>query len=131
MVLYSGLWNSGGFRDNNDGGNEGQAANYGTLPRQKQLESTRKTQSFIEDQQRKQFPERLSTNGEESTNPTESSEVDLPSLTAAFQRIENRPILLNCLYYLAIYFAVAVVAYSFVFERWSIIDSLYFATNTL
>jgi hypothetical protein len=54
-----------------------------------------------------------------------------PSLTAAFRSFENRPILVNCLYYLAIYYLVAILAYSYIFEQWSVIDSLYFATNTL
>jgi hypothetical protein len=65
-----------------------------------------------------------------SPSPGETTE-DVPSLTAAFRSVENRPILLNCLLYLTIYYFVAVIAYSYGFERWSIIDSLYFATNTL
>ena len=53
-----------------------------------------------------------------------------PSLTAAFRSVENRPILRLCAMYLAIYLGVAVLAFSFIFEKWSIIDSLYFAVST-
>jgi len=66
-----------------------------------------------------------------STGTSATSEQALPSLTAAFQSLENRSIIINCLWYLAIYMSLAVVAYSFVFERWTIIDSLYFAVSTL
>ena len=34
----------------------------------------------------------------------------------------------SCLFNLAIYFSLAVVAFSFVFEKWPISDSIYFAT---
>ena len=69
--------------------------------------------------------------GGESTGTTSSQEQALPSLTAAFQSIENRPIIINCLLYLAIYMTIAVLAYSFVLERWTVIDSLYVAVATL
>lgn len=69
--------------------------------------------------------------GISSTGTSSSSEQELPSLTAAFRSLENRSIVINCLWYLAIYFTVAVIAYSFVLEQWTIIDSLYFAVATL
>lgn len=53
-----------------------------------------------------------------------------PSLTEAFQSIENRPILKLCAGYLTIYLGVAVLAFSYIFESWTIIDSLYFAVST-
>ena len=53
-----------------------------------------------------------------------------PSLTEAFQSIENRPILRLCAWYLTLYLVVAVVAFSYVFERWTVIDSLFFAVST-
>jgi hypothetical protein len=34
----------------------------------------------------------------------------------------------SCLFNLAIYYSLAVVAFSFVFEKWPISDSIYFAT---
>ncbi|CAJ1951882.1 unnamed protein product [Cylindrotheca closterium] len=70
-----------------------------------------------------------SNDGEEEAT-SNSQEADLPSLTAAFQNLENRPIIINCLIYLALYMTIAVVAYSFVLEQWTIIDSLYFAVAT-
>jgi hypothetical protein len=73
--------------------------------------------------------------GGSSSTGTSSSlsgeEQALPSLTAAFQNLENRPIIINCLWYLVIYFTIAVMAYSFVLEQWTIVDSLYFAVATL
>lgn len=36
-----------------------------------------------------------------------------------------------CLFYLGGYFAIAVVSFSYVFEQWSIIDSLYFSVSLL
>jgi hypothetical protein len=35
-----------------------------------------------------------------------------------------------CAIYLAIYLAIAIVAFSHIFEKWSIIDSIYFAVST-
>ena len=66
-----------------------------------------------------------------SSSNGNSSEQSLPSLTAAFVSIENRSIIVNCMFYLLIYMTIAVIAYSFVFEKWTIIDSLYFAVATL
>jgi hypothetical protein len=71
------------------------------------------------------------TSGSSRGNGSDGTDDSMPSLTAAFRSFENRPILINCLYYLAIYYLVAIIAYSYVFERWTVIDSLYFATNTL
>lgn len=53
----------------------------------------------------------------------------VPSLTA---RLDSRGIetLRMCAWYTASYLCLAVVAYSFVFEKWSIVDSIYFATVT-
>lgn len=36
----------------------------------------------------------------------------------------------SCLFYIFIYFAISVIAYSYVFEHWSVIDSIYFAVAT-
>lgn len=64
-------------------------------------------------------------------NSETSPEQELPSLTGAFQSLENRKIILHCFLFLLIYLTIAVVAYSFVLEKWTIIDSLYFAVSTL
>jgi hypothetical protein len=53
-----------------------------------------------------------------------------PSLTAAFQSVENRPILKLCAAYLLMYLLISVIAFSFIFEKWTIVDSLYFAVST-
>ena len=68
----------------------------------------------------------------EEENEEEEDEEDegLPSLTEAFRSVENRPILKLCAWYLTIYLGVAVLAFSYVFEKWTIIDSLYFAVST-
>ena len=69
--------------------------------------------------------------GSSSTTQQQQQQQELPSLTAAFRSIENRTIVFNCVFYLIIYMTIAVVAYSFVLEQWTIIDSLYFAVATL
>lgn len=71
--------------------------------------------------------------GDERTldeNEEDEEDEGPPSLTAAFSSMENRPILKLCAMYMAIYLGVAVIAFSFVFEKWTIIDSLYFAVST-
>jgi hypothetical protein len=50
------------------------------------------------------------------------------SLTAAYVSYDHSAwALRSSLFNLAIYFALAVVAFSFVFEKWPITDSVYFA----
>jgi len=70
-----------------------------------------------------------STSGTLNSQDTRAQQ-DLPGLTATFVSVDNRPILVNCAWYLAIYAGISVVAYSFVFEQWPIIDSVYFAVAT-
>lgn len=52
-----------------------------------------------------------------------------PSLTQDYEQGVWSP-LQSCLFYVFIYFASAVIAYSYVFEKWPIVDSLYFAVAT-
>lgn len=52
-----------------------------------------------------------------------------PSLTRDYEQGVWSP-LQSCLFYVFIYFASAVIAYSYVFEKWPIVDSLYFAVAT-
>ena len=56
----------------------------------------------------------------------------IPSFTADFMTsIErNRMALKMCVFYTVCYLGVATIAFSYVFEQWSIIDSLYFAVST-
>ena len=52
-----------------------------------------------------------------------------PSLTGRLDD-HTRETLRMCVIYTVSYLGLAVVAYSFVFEQWSVIDSLYFAVST-
>jgi potassium channel subfamily K len=59
------------------------------------------------------------------------SEQEIPSLTSEFVASEaDMEVLKLCLFYTSIYMGVSVIAFSFVFEKWTIIDSLYFAVST-
>jgi hypothetical protein len=73
----------------------------------------------------------FSANGSTGTAGTMGDSSAIPSMTAAFQAVENRTIVLYCLFYVVTYMIMAVIAYSYVFEHWTIIDSLYFAVATL
>ena len=54
-----------------------------------------------------------------------------PTLTQDFTDfMHSKSMYTMCTLNLAVYLVVAIVAYSFVFERWSIIDSIYFACIT-
>jgi potassium channel subfamily K len=67
-----------------------------------------------------------STNGSLSAD-----EQEVPSLTSEFAPSEaDMEVLKLCLFYTSIYMGVSVIAFSFVFEKWTIIDSLYFAVST-
>jgi hypothetical protein len=57
-------------------------------------------------------------------------EEDRPSLTSNFEVDSDLAVLRLCGVYAALYVLMAVVAFSFVFEHWSIIDSMYFAVAT-
>jgi potassium channel subfamily K len=58
-------------------------------------------------------------------------EQEKPSLTSEFVASEaDMQVLKLCAFYTAIYMGVAVIAFSFVFEKWTIIDSMYFAVST-
>jgi potassium channel subfamily K len=59
------------------------------------------------------------------------TEQEIPSLTSEFVASEaDMEVLKLCLFYTVIYMGISVIAFSFVFERWTIIDSLYFAVST-
>lgn len=55
---------------------------------------------------------------------------DLPSLTSNFEAETDWEVLRLCGWYTLTYLLLAIVAFSFVFERWTVIDSLYFAVAT-
>jgi len=96
----------------------------------------------LPDNQRNPFPSqsKISPQSQNHTRPSwkrhrkqqqQQQQQEIPSLTAAFRSLENRTIVSNCIRYLVIYMTIAVIAYSFVLERWTIIDSLYFAVSIL
>jgi potassium channel subfamily K len=61
----------------------------------------------------------------------EETQQEIPSLTSEFVASEaDMEVLKLCLFYTVIYMGISVIAFSFVFERWTIIDSLYFAVST-
>jgi hypothetical protein len=57
-------------------------------------------------------------------------EEDRPSLTSNFEVDSDLAVLRLCGVYAALYVLMAVIAFSFVFEHWTIIDSMYFAVAT-
>jgi potassium channel subfamily K len=60
-----------------------------------------------------------------------ADEQEVPSLTSEFVASgADMEVLKLCLFYTSIYMGVSVIAFSFVFEKWTIIDSLYFAVST-
>jgi potassium channel subfamily K len=60
-----------------------------------------------------------------------AGEQEIPSLTSEFVASEaDMEVLQLCVFYTVIYMGIAVIAFSFVFEKWTIIDSMYFAVST-
>lgn len=57
-------------------------------------------------------------------------EEDRPSLTSNFEVDSDLAILRLCGVYAVVYVLMAVVAFSFLFEQWTVIDSMYFAVAT-
>lgn len=60
-------------------------------------------------------------------------EDETPSFTSEFSNFDvfgGGDMMRLCGTYMAIYIGIAIIAYSFVFERWTIIDSIYFAAST-
>jgi hypothetical protein len=57
---------------------------------------------------------------------------EAPSLTGDFNNNgdTNGNVVTLCALYVAIYIGIAIVAFSFCFEKWTIIDSVYFAIST-
>jgi hypothetical protein len=60
-----------------------------------------------------------------------AGEQEVPSLTSEFFASEaDMEVLQLCALYTVIYMGISVIAFSFVFEKWTIIDSMYFAVST-
>lgn len=114
MVLFSGLWSFGHGR------------------REDSEEGEHLLRSIDEDGGNYEEKSNTSHADDDVLNPNESaSDSSRANLTEEFDSfLETDETLKLCLLYVAIYFAIAIVAYCYVFERWSIIDGLYFAVNT-
>lgn len=67
---------------------------------------------------------------EQGDQDQDDEEQDRPSLTSHFEADTDLAVLKLCAIYTILYVLMAIVAFSFVFERWSIIDSTYFAVAT-
>jgi hypothetical protein len=67
-----------------------------------------------------QFPFQFGAGGIDHDTPSMSADYDDGSLD----------VLHLCALYALTYVLIAVIAYSFIFEHWSIIDSIYFAVST-
>jgi potassium channel subfamily K len=66
-------------------------------------------------------------------NPSSSGRQLIPELSFSqgYQTFEHsKKALRLCLYHLVFYFLLATSAYSYVFEKWPVVDSLFFATVT-
>lgn len=75
------------------------------------------------------------TNGSAPTygaiDEEEAEHPDEPSLTSGDYTVGNEKYMLRmCGIYTLVYLVIAVVAYSYVFESWTIVDSLFFAVAT-
>jgi hypothetical protein len=71
---------------------------------------------------------------EGSKNPSQQQpriiDPEAPSLTLGDFSETTLDVFYLCTVYLSTYIFIAVMAFSFVFEKWSIIDSVYFAVST-
>jgi hypothetical protein len=67
-----------------------------------------------------------------SKNPSQQPIIDpeAPSLTLGDFSDTTLDVFYLCTVYLSTYIFIAVLAFSFVFEKWPIIDSVYFAVST-
>ena len=102
-VLFGGLW-----------------ARHSSIRREEQLPLAAGEGSYQPQQQLQQ--QQHDENGE--------SNEDLPSLTSNFEAETDWEVLRLCAWYTLTYLLMAIVAFSFVFEKWTVIDSLYFAVAT-
>jgi potassium channel subfamily K len=59
----------------------------------------------------------------------QEEEQDIPSLTSNFTDVETVEVLKLCAMYTSVYVFAGTIAFSFVFEKWTIIDSIYFSVS--
>ena len=106
MVLFSGLWNMGlRTRSSGDYTPIADTNDNGEVPHEDESQY-------------------------DVTNGDDDNDEEMPSLTGDFTNWDTKTVLAACAFYTLIYVVVAVIAFSFVFEHWTIIDSIYFAVST-
>lgn len=138
MVLFGGLWTT--FRRSEDP----TAHNY-----QYHYDDDDRRGCDDEERQQQQQPfgsrRRVTFNGENENGGADGAESDYfrrrhaddcddeePSLTVHLDLDgDNADVLKLCGLYTLSYVFIAVIAYSYVFEHWTIIDSVYFAVSLL
>lgn len=131
-VLFGGLW----ARSESQRRKNRQSASHSKYP---QYGAVSLSDDDMETLQRKGVEDglllqRQDHNGDEQQHDDDDDaddESDFPSLTSVFRPDEiDWGVLQWCLFYLSAYLVVAVIAYCFVFEHWTVIDSVYFAVST-
>ena len=122
-VLFGGLWT----RRSNNEMNEA----LRRRPRRKAYGSLNDDNNNNNNNNNNEQAGNLNEHNSTSTQDDDDDDSDFPSLTSVFNPDEmDGNVLRMCLTCVAVYLAVAVVAYSFVLEHWTIIDALYFAVST-
>jgi potassium channel subfamily K len=95
-----------------------------TITEEREISNLKKAESAPDE-----LPERSALSYQDDSLLADEQEI--PSLTSEFAPSEaDLEVLKLCLFYTSIYMVVSVIAFSFVFEKWTIIDSLYFAVST-
>ena len=135
MVLFGGLWSSPtAYQHKSFTKIDNDECNHYDSNTQEQQQ-----QQQYEDGMLKHESSNLVTFHKRQRNSTDYGSVfgdidgqDTPSLTREFSNFDsvggNALRLCGC--YMAIYIVIAVIAFSYVFEKWTIIDSIYFAVST-
>ena len=130
-VLFGGLWARGNERrQRHNQSDDGTSLSSSDVPQQYGAVA-----SFADiendDDERNGEGKDTAQQSEEDDHVDDDDELDFPSLTTVFRPDDiDWTVLRMCLFYLAAYIIVAIVAYCFVFEHWTIIDALYFAVST-
>jgi potassium channel subfamily K, other eukaryote len=133
MVIFGGLWSSPtGYQQESFSNIDNDECNRCNNNNQQQL-------LYFEDGMIKRESSDLVTFKKRQRNSTEYGSLsgdndgqDTPSLTREISNFDSvgGDALRLCGCYMAIYIFIAVIAFSFVFEKWTIIDSIYFAVST-
>jgi hypothetical protein len=144
MVLFGGLWSIGStrtagttswtLRKRQRNSEDSNGADEPKSPQRAQYGSVRLGEEHDRGSTAPSEVDGLVHNAETAEGVRPMSDDDgesTPSLTSGFNgAFVDGEVLLLCTMYTAIYIVIAVIAYSYVFERWTIIDSIYFAVST-